>query len=172
MSGRALKLAGCLAAILAIAAAGGALASFHDSAPRPVFVGDHGLTLRSSTGSFCTQSRPNGQGVSSGMCADSAYPLRTHGHLPVAGGDVIHLRFRHNPAILDRVKRARVALLKVDGKDIKPAARVPAAVQNPEHPSRWTARLPRNLHGANVIDVSVIYNGGDGDFWAAITPRG
>ena len=45
-------------------------------APRPALVSAHGLTVRSTVGSFCVDGRSR-RGTSVGMCADSAYPLPT-----------------------------------------------------------------------------------------------
>jgi hypothetical protein len=141
-------------------------------APRPVLVSARHLTIRSSVGTFCTQSRPRANGTASSMCADYAYPLQTHGRLPVGAGDVVQLRFRHNTNIQDRIKAVHVSLLRVSGNDIQFVERAGHPSQNPHHASRWLFRLPADLHNSNVLDVSVAYPGGDGDFWAGITARG
>lgn len=106
------------------------------------------------------------------MCADYAYPLRTRGRLRVTAGDAVRLRFRHNPNIRDRIKAVHVSLVRVSGDNIEFVGHVGPSTQNPRHASRWLVHLPSDLHHANVLDVSVRYPGGDGDFWAGIRPTG
>jgi hypothetical protein len=136
-------------------------------APRAALVGAHGLQVRSTVGTYCTESRPK-PGGGSAECADYAYPLKTHGRLPVAGGDRVALRFRHNPTIRDRVRSVRVTPLHATKDDFTTAGPSVHAKVNPEHPSRWKAALPGDLGNANVLEVSVLYPHGDADFWAGI----
>ncbi len=142
--------------------------------PRPALVSAHGLTVRSTVGSFCLDGRSR-RGVSAGVCGDAAYPLRLRGRLPVHGGERIALRFRHNPQIRDRVGTVRVTAFGLApdarGAPGKSPTRSVTAVQNRHHRSRWHVRLPRGIHGANVLDIAVRYSHrhGDADFWAGIT---
>ena len=158
-------------AVVAISVAGLAQAEPQGMAPRPVLVSARHLTVRSSVGSFCTQSRPH-NGSASGLCADYAYPLHTRGRLPVAAGAVIRLRFRHNPNIRDRIEAVHVALVRVSGDNIEFVGHVGPPTQNPRHASRWLVHLPSDLHHANVLDVSVRLPGGDADFWAGLELSG
>jgi hypothetical protein len=152
------------------AVAGIAVAKPEGMAPRAALVSAHSLTIKSQVGSFCTQSRPDG-GTSSGVCAD-AIPAGIRGHLPVRPQDAVRLRFRHNPNIRDRVRSVHVALAVLRrrqfGLDYVGHARHP--VQNPIHASRWKVTLPNDLRGANVLEVDVLYPGGDAQFWAGIAP--
>jgi hypothetical protein len=168
MKARLVLAAGvCLAAGSVTAALGEA--AQHGMGPRPALVSAHGLTVRSTVGSYCVDGRPH-HGTSVSGCTDSAYPIGTRGKLPVSGGDRLALRFRHNPRIEDTVTRARVSLLRVHD-DITYISHPVAASQNRRHPSRWHVRLPGDLKDANKLDISVKYRNGDADFWAGIAPR-
>ena len=146
-----------------------AAASGGGMAPRPALVSANGLTVHASVGSFCVDGRPH-HGTASSVCADYAYPLHTRGKLPVAGGDRVALRFRHNRRIEDVVKSVHVHPLRVHGGNIKPVSSAVAGVQNSAHRSRWHVRLPSDLGGANKLDISITYANGDADFWAGISP--
>jgi hypothetical protein len=162
---RSLPIGLCVAVAVggvAVAASGG-----HGMTPRAALLSAHGLQVRSTVGSFCTESRPK-PGGGSAECADYAYPLKTHGRLPVAGGDRVAVRFRHNPTIRDRVRSVRVTPLHATKDDFSTAGTAVRARVNPKHPSRWKATLPGDLGTANVLDVSVRYPHGDADFWAGV----
>jgi hypothetical protein len=165
---RLLAIAVVYVSAVAIAAAFAA-ASGGGMTPRPALVSANGLTVHASVGSYCVDGRPH-HGTASSMCADYAYPLHTRGELPVAGGDRVALRFRHNPRIEDVVRSVHVQPLRVHGGNIKPVSSAVAGVRNPTHGSRWHVRLPSDLDGANKLDISITYANGDADFWAGITP--
>ncbi len=164
------RLAATTVSLLAAASvAAPAVAGPGRVAPRPALVTAHALTIRSTVGTYCVQGRAR-HGTQVGMCADYAYPLRTRGRLPVDGGNRVALRFRHNPRIEDRPKSVRISPLRVSAQQIDSVSSTIAAVQSRQHPRRWSATLPADLDGANVLDVAVRYRQGDADFWAGIQP--
>src|SRR5687767_4172103 len=69
--------------------------------PRAVWAGNDGLWVRATTGSFCWNS------ADGGICADSAYPLRVRGRLPVEPRERVRLRIR------DHARRVHVSLVRV-----------------------------------------------------------
>jgi hypothetical protein len=138
--------------------------------PRPALVSAHGSTVRSSVGSYCTTSRAH-HGVHTGACADSVYP-HPRSSLAVAGGDVLHMRFPHNRAILDRPRHVFVALVRIRHDRVATVGRGRGELRVPGHPRRWIASLPQRLHDANAVDVSVSYGKhGDADFVAGLRLR-
>lgn len=162
VTGTAISLA-TAAAVVAIADAGQSLA------PRPALVKAHGLTERSTLGSYCTTGRPR-HGTSSGVCVDSAFP-DPRGHLPVHPGDKVHLRFRHNPAIRDHIKHVRVALARTRPTPVVFTGSVRRTRAVAGHPNRWFVKLPHDLGTADALDIFVRYRQGDADFVAGIAPR-
>jgi hypothetical protein len=123
-----------------------------------------GLVARATTGSFCSIP-PAGAGATPGICADSAYPLRVRGRLPVRPGGRAILRFSVEPD-------AVVAhLVRVDGRDFEVLGRKLAVRRLSAR--RWAVRLRRDLAGANVLDVSIRWRNprdgqGDANFWGGI----
>jgi hypothetical protein len=160
-----------LVALSVVPAAALAASDQGSLAPRPALVSAHGLTVRSTVGSFCVNGRSR-RGASVGMCADSAYPLPTRGRLPVSGGDRVALRFRHNPRIQDRIGSVVVTPVHASRHSAPddPLLHPVSAMQNGAHPSHWHVRLPAGLGNANTLDISVRYSHhhGDADFWAGI----
>lgn len=152
----------------AVAATTGAGAG-QSLAPRPALVKAHGLTERSTLGSYCTTGRSR-HGTSSGVCADSAFP-EPRGHLPVHPGDKVHLRFRHNPAIRDHIEHVRVALARTRPTPVVFAGSARRARAVSGHPNRWLVKLPRHLGTADALDIFVRYGHGDAEFVAGIAPR-
>ncbi len=168
-----LKTTGILSAAALIASASAVTAaagSSRDMSPRPALVSAHGSTVRSSVGSYCTTGRAH-HGVHAGMCADSVYP-HPHSRLAVSGGDVLHVRFPHNRAILDRPWRVVVTLVRIRHDGVSTVDRGRGDLQVPGHPRRWLASIPRRLHNANAVDISVSYGrNGDADFVAGLRSR-
>ncbi len=170
MKKKLLTAATMLVACLAFAALPQALAA-PSMFPRPVLVKAHGLTARSTVGSFCTTSVPD-HGSQVRQCADFAYPLPVRGRLPARAGDVIHLRFRHNPAIVDRIENVRMRVLQVDADSFSLAGHAHHEAHVPGHPNRWIARLPHGIQGPYVLEALAGYPGPDGaDFWAGLWVR-
>jgi hypothetical protein len=145
-----------IASLLALAA----LAEARATPPPLIARADHHL-VRAASGSFCWSDR------GSGLCADYGYPLRIRSRLPVKGGARIALRIGA-PA-----RRVLATLVRVTGDQIQfldPAVREsPINVRR----RRWWVRLPPDLMGANVLDVSIKYaRKGDADFWVGLRTGG
>lgn len=127
-------------------------------------IGRAGLFEHATRGSFCTQS-PSPDGGTTGRCADSGYPLPTHGRLPVRPGARVVVR----PSVVASELEAR--LLRVQGSSFPPPTRR-LHVQRLSS-RKWAVELPERLGGGNVLDVSLRWNNahdgrGDADFWGAI----
>ena len=119
-----------------------------------------GLFVRATLGSFCTS-----PSAGAGLCADSAYPLRVRGRLPVRPGGRVVLK----PSVEARSVVAR--LMRVDGRDFEPVGRKLAVRRLSAR--RWAVELRRDLGGANVLDVSLRWQNprdgaGDANFWGGI----
>ena len=122
-----------------------------------------GLVARATLGSFCTTPPAGGGGA--GFCADSAYPLRVRGRLPVRPGGRVVLK----PSV--EARGVVVRLMRVDGRDFEPVGRKLAVRRLSAR--RWAVRLRRDLGGANVLDVSLRWQNprdgaGDANFWGGI----
>jgi hypothetical protein len=157
-----MKLIAALAAAFAVLLTDASIAREHRPALR---VTHDGLTARASLGTHCT-TPPAGEPGFAG-CADYRYPLRLRASLPVRAGGTLQLRTRF------RARTLAASLLSVDGNDIttvdeRLVARRVAA-------KRWTVKLPAELAGANVLNVSMTWRNardgrGDANFWTGIRP--
>jgi hypothetical protein len=114
--------------------------------------------VRATTGSFCWNS------ADGGICADSAYPLRVRGRLPVEPRERVRLRIR------DHARRVHVSLVRVKSpRSFDEVGWGTRAKRIGKH--LWRFRLPGDLQRANVLDVFAEYRQGDASFWAGLAPR-
>ena len=123
-----------------------------------------GLSARATLGSFCV-TPPATDETGTGLCADSRYPLRVRGRLPVRPGGRVVLK----SSVRARVVVAR--LVRVDGAEFETVGRRLAVRRI--SPRRWAVRLRNDLGGANVLDVSMRWRNprdgrGDASFWGGI----
>lgn len=127
-----------------------------------VALGDQ--AIRATSGSYCLQT-PLPGGVSSGVCADSAYPLKTRGRLTLKAGGTLRLTFGGRPT--------SVRLRMLRGTDLQSTVvlkRILVPYRGDRR--RYRLRLPQRLRCARIADVFVRYADGDADFWAAVrAPR-
>ncbi len=131
--------------------------------PFSLSVASHGKSVNASLGSFCSHE--------AGYCADAAYPLGTRGRLPVHPGSRITLRpDSSHPDV--RASRVSVAIVRYAG-DRREYTSAPQAARPTDSSRRaWVSEIPRRLHGARVLSVSVWYaNGSDANFEAAFAPH-
>jgi hypothetical protein len=131
--------------------------------PRTLLVENRGLMVKATAGSYCVTD------ANVGLCADSVYPLRVRGRLPVAPGERLKLRTHDR-----RIATVGVSLLRVSGDEVENVGWHARARRAPGHQSRWLVRLPGDLGGANRLDVFMRYEGhiGDADYWAGLAPQG
>jgi hypothetical protein len=150
-----------IVAIALVAAASAFGAAAGGERPRPLVVAAGGDLARATLGSYCVSDGD------SGMCSDSAYPLRVHGRLEVMPGQEIELR-THDPAIGE----VSAGLLRVRGDRIRSVGHSLRGEPVPGHPRRFTV-TPAAVGDANRLDVFVRYAGGagDADYWARISRR-
>lgn len=142
-----------IAAVVGIAATGAALASALPS-PLPATVTARGDSVRSVIGSYCV----NGEGV--GVCVDRlpARPGRGH-RLTVAPRTGLRIEFRDQRKLDDDVVAASGALVRFRGHR---RPRGVGRVDIVRTGDRWKAKLPKNLHRANALQVfTSLVGGGD-----------
>jgi hypothetical protein len=154
------RAAPAVAALVAIALAAPA-APGRESDPRlQLTVSSEGHRVHATAGSAClSESHPDG--TSSTICRDVAYPLRTHGRVPVHGRGRVILRFGAAPAEV-------FARLIGAGRERLIASPRPDASGS----RRWVLRLPGRVRGATTLDVFVRYpNRDDASFEAGVRPR-
>lgn len=128
-------------------------------------VAHDGLTARASLGTHCTDP-PAGEPGFAG-CVDYLYPLRLRASLPVRAGGTVVLRTRFT------ARRLAASLLYVHGRDIAPVGE--QLVVRRTAARRWVVKLPAELGGANVVDVSMTWRNprdgrGDANFWTGVRP--
>jgi hypothetical protein len=162
---RSLTLAGAIAAGGALAAVA-TVSGYVPPRPPPAEVTIRGLTARAATGSYCIPDSGGGNGQAAGdmTCVDSGYPLHPRGRLPAPP----HSRVRFN--VKTRARGVTGRLVRRDGQEFDFVG--PQLHAQPLNDRRrvWRLRLPQDLRGAQILDVSVEYPKGDADFWAGIRP--
>lgn len=132
--------------------------------PPPLTVSHAGQTVHATLGTYSwTTSTSDGAG--SGVSADARYPLRTRGRLHVRSRSRIRLH-THDPA-----RSVQASLVRRRGHRFRRVGEIRGERAIGSDGQQWSLRLPRRLHHANVLDVSVRYPQGDADFWAGITTR-
>jgi hypothetical protein len=165
---RVLLIGGLAALAVPAVLAGGVLGASAKPAgqsnPLRLSISRAGLTERATLGSFCRQGRTT-DGGSTGSCGDAAYPLPTHGRLPVEPGSRLILR----PGVEPR--HVNVHLIRSQGTTFTPIGRKLDVKRLAAH--RWAVELPARLRGAHLLDVSLRFKNprdgqGDADFWGAI----
>jgi hypothetical protein len=144
--------AGALAAIVTVAIGIGPAAA----QPGPLRVRSNGEAVNATLGSSCWTEDGHG------FCSDAIYPLRTHGKLPVAGGDLVRIR------TAEPARRVTVELVQARGNDFRSLKSLGRARRSGDSRKKWRIRLPQSLGDATILDVFVRYPQGDGDFWAGL----
>jgi hypothetical protein len=123
-----------------------------------------GLTERATLGSYCV-STVQPDGTSTGGCGDAAYPLRTHGRLPVRPGGRVVVR----TSVVARHLQA--TLLQAGSSSSNPnGGRLHARRLSAR---RWAVRIPAVVPSGGVLDVSLRWHDardgqGDADFWGGM----
>jgi hypothetical protein len=119
------------------------------SAEQPAVLDSPGLTLsraglsaEGSLGTYCLAP----------ACVDFTHPAEPEGRLPVHGRSRVTLDFTLS------ADRVHVALGRHGGGALH-VERLSA--------TRWTVRLPRKLHGARILDISVDGKDASGNTWDA-----
>jgi len=151
---------GCLLAVAGGAPASALKMSREPAHPPPLSAKRGDAVVSASLGSY----------EWGGAIVDAGYPLPIHKRLPVSPGDRVSLRIG-TPAA-----RVVVSLLHVTGEEPigHEAGDVLAHLgSRPVSSSRdrWVTKLPRDLKGGNVLDVSVQYANnprGQADFWVGL----
>lgn len=159
--------AAVVAPTLALAADGGR------SMPRQPLVSAGDATVAATVGTHCVRQTSEAGEPVGGYCADYRYPLATRGRLPVEPRGLVRLRFRDNPQLADDVTGASVSLIRRRGEDFESLRWSASAVPVDDGSGTFRVRLPERLRGANVLSVTVGYDGGgDANFWAGLDARG
>ncbi len=157
-----------IAGVAAIMAVSPAIAAASDE-PFNLEVSSHGKSVNASLGTFCEVAPEAGS-----YCDDAAYPLETHGRLPVHPGGRIVLRpdSPGRPGV--GASKVSFRFFRYQGEDPQYTHGSELKEARPTDGSRraWVVQLPNDLRGARRLSIHVTYpDDGYAHFEAAFTPH-
>lgn len=152
-----------IAGVAALMAVSPAIASAPDE-PFSLEVSSHGQSVNASLGSFCDAY------AEAPYCSDSAYPLETHGRLPIHPGGRIALR--PDASLGAPALRVRVSIVRYERGDRQYTSEPREARPTDTSGRVWVIQMPHRLRGARILSIDVAYpDGSDANFEAAFTPH-